>query len=152
MISDVCIESSTYNDVPYRFEAGTPNVEGAIALGCAIEFLKSIGFTKISEHKKDLLEAATEGLLKIPQVQIVGTAPRKGPILSFNLLKTHHSDVGQVLDQQGIAVRAGHHCTQPLMKRLGISGTVRASFSIYNNIKDVDLFLKGVKKAQELFQ
>ncbi|HEY8271453.1 MAG TPA: cysteine desulfurase [Pseudobdellovibrionaceae bacterium] len=152
MISKVSFEQTTYNEIPFRFEAGTPNVEGAVALHAAMDFIKSIGFDSIQAHKKELLSAATEGLLKIPQVKIVGTAAHKGPVLSFNLEGAHHSDVGQILDQQGIAVRAGHHCCQPLMKRFGISGTVRASFSVYNNMQDVESFLKAVKKAQELFQ
>jgi cysteine desulfurase/selenocysteine lyase len=152
MISEVCIDRTSYNDVPFRFEAGTPNVEGAIGLNTALEFVKGIGFDKIKAHKAQLLKAATEGLLAIPQVKIVGLAPHKGPILSFNLEGAHHSDVGQIMDQQGVAVRAGHHCTQPLMKRLGIPGTVRASFSVYNNMQDVESFLKSVRKAQELFQ
>lgn len=152
MISKVSFEKTTFNDAPFRFEAGTPNVEGAIALHAALDFVNSIGFDKIKAHKKQLLEAATEGLQKIPGVRIIGTAPHKGPVLSFVLEGAHHSDVGQVLDQQGIAVRAGHHCCQPLMARFGITGTVRASFSIYNNLQDVESFLKAVKKAQELFQ
>jgi cysteine desulfurase/selenocysteine lyase len=152
MIAKVSFEGTTFNDVPFRFEAGTPNVEGAIGLHEALQFLKTIGFDKIRAHKKELLAAATEGLLKIPQVKILGNSANKGPILSFNLEGAHHSDVGQILDQQGVAVRAGHHCTQPLMKRFGITGTVRASFSIYNNMQDVESFLKGVKKAQEMFQ
>ena len=115
------------------------------------DFFKG-GFDKIKTHKKQLLEAATEGLQKIPGVRIIGTAPHKGPVLSCVLEGAHHSDVGQVLDQQGIAVRAGHHCCQPLMARFGITGTVRASFSVYNNMQDVESFLKAVKKAQELFQ
>ncbi len=151
MISNVSFEKTTYNEVPYRFEAGTPNVEGAVALHTAIDFVNSIGFDKINAHKKELLAAATEGLLKIPRVRLVGVAANKGPVLSFNLEGVHHSDVGQILDQQGIAVRAGHHCCQPLMKRFGISGTVRASFSVYNNLQDIESFLKAVKKAQELF-
>lgn len=152
MISQVMFEKTTFNDVPFRFEAGTPNVEGAVGLHEALNFVTGLGFDKIKIHKKELLTAATEGLLKVPQIKIIGTAPNKGPILSFILEGSHHSDVGQILDQQGVAVRAGHHCTQPLMKRFGIAGTVRASFSIYNNMQDVESFLKGVKKAQELFQ
>lgn len=152
MISKVSFEKTTFNEAPFRFEAGTPNVEGAIALHVALDFVSSIGFDKIKAHKKQLLEAATEGLQKIAGVRIIGTAPHKGPVLSFVLEGAHHSDVGQVLDQQGIAVRAGHHCCQPLMARFGIAGTVRASFSIYNNLQDVESFLKAVKKAQELFQ
>jgi len=152
MISKVSFEKTTFNEAPFRFEAGTPNVEGAIALHVAIDFVNSIGFDKIKVHKKQLLDAATEGLKKIPGIRIIGTAPHKGPVLSFVLEGTHHSDVGQVLDQQGIAVRAGHHCCQPLMARFGITGTVRASFSVYNNMQDVESFLAAVKKAQELFQ
>lgn len=152
MISKVSFEKTTFNEAPFRFEAGTPNVEGAIALHTALEFVQEIGFDRIGTHKKELLTAATEGLLKIPQVEIVGTAPHKGPILSFNIEGSHHSDIGQILDQQGVAVRAGHHCTQPLMKRFGITGTVRASFSVYNNMQDVESFLTAVKKAQELFK
>ncbi|WP_413289643.1 aminotransferase class V-fold PLP-dependent enzyme [Bdellovibrio sp. HCB337] len=152
MITNVSFEKTTFNDVPFRFEAGTPNVGGAIALHAAIDFVKSIGFDKIKAHKKALLQAATEGISKIPNVRIIGTAANKGPILSFVVEGAHHSDIGQILDQQGIAVRAGHHCTQPLMKRFGITGTVRASFSVYNNMQDVESFVKAVKKAQELFQ
>jgi cysteine desulfurase/selenocysteine lyase len=151
MISKVSFEKTTYNEVPFRFEAGTPNVEGAVALHTAIDFVKNIGFDQINAHKKVLLTAATEGLLKIPQVKIFGTAGKKGPVLSFNLEGAHHSDIGQILDQQGVAVRVGHHCCQPLMRRFGITGTVRASFSVYNNLQDVESFLKAVKKAQELF-
>lgn len=152
MISKVSFEKTTFNEAPFRFEAGTPNVEGAIALHAALDFVTSIGFYKIKAHKQELLEAAPQGLKKIPQVRIIGTAPHKGPVLSFVIEGTHHSDVGQILDQQGIAVRAGHHCCQPLMARFGITGTVRASFSVYNNLQDVESFLKAVKKAQELFQ
>lgn len=151
MIAKVTIEKTTYNEAPFRFEAGTPNVEGAIALHAALDFVAEVGFDKIKAHKKELLTVATEGLLKIPQVKIVGTAANKGPVLSFNLEGSHHSDVGHILDQQGVAVRAGHHCCQPLMNRFGISGTVRASFSVYNNLQDVESFLKAVKKAQEMF-
>ncbi len=152
MISKVSFEKTTFNEAPFRFEAGTPNVEGAIALNAALDFVSAIGFDKIKTHKKQLLDAATAGLQKIPGIRIIGTAPHKGPVLSFVLAGTHHSDVGQVLDQQGIAVRAGHHCCQPLMARFGITGTVRTSFSVYNNMQDVESFLKAVKKAQELFQ
>lgn len=152
MISKVSFEKTTYNEIPFRFEAGTPNVEGAVALHAALDFITGIGFDKIKSHKNELLRAATEGLLKIPQIKIVGTAANKGPVISFNLEGAHHSDVGQILDQQGIAVRAGHHCCQPLMNRFGITGTVRASFSVYNNLQDVESFLKAVKKAQEMFQ
>lgn len=152
MIANCSFLGTTFNEVPFRFEAGTPNVEGAIGLATALEFLSKIPFDRIKNHKEALLRRATEGLRQIPGLTIVGEAARKGPVLSFNLRGAHHSDVGQILDQQGIAVRVGHHCTQPLMDRLKIPGTVRASFSIYNNMKDVEAFLSAMKKAQELFQ
>jgi cysteine desulfurase/selenocysteine lyase len=152
MIANCSFLGTTYNDVPFRFEAGTPNVEGAVGLATALEFLKGIPFEKIQAHKAELMKRATDGLLEMPKVTIVGRAAHKGPVLSFNMAGAHHSDIGQILDQQGIAVRAGHHCTQPLMDRFKIPGTVRASFSIYNNMKDVETFLAAMQKAQELFQ
>lgn len=150
MISQVTFAKTTYNDVPFRFEAGTPHVEGAIGLHAAIDYVENIGFAKIQEWEIALLKSATQKLLEIPDVQIVGLAPHKGPILSFNIKGAHHSDVGQILDQAGVAVRAGHHCTQPLMARLGIVGTARASFSVYNNQDDVEALAKAITKAREL--
>ncbi|WP_413559355.1 aminotransferase class V-fold PLP-dependent enzyme [Bdellovibrio sp. HCB209] len=150
MISKVTIEKTTYNDVPTRFEAGTPHVEGAIGTAAAIEFIEKIGFDKVHAYEMDLLKYATGKLLEIPDLKIYGTAKDKGPLVSFNLKGAHHSDVGQILDQEGVAVRAGHHCTQPLMARLGVPGTVRASFSVYNNHEDVDALVKAVVKAREL--
>lgn len=148
MISKVSFAETTYNDIPYRFEAGTPHIEGAIGTKAAIDYILKIGFEKIHQWEQALLEKATIGLKEIPGVQIIGQAAQKGPILSFTIKGAHHSDVGQIMDQMGVAVRAGHHCTQPLMDRLAIPGTVRASFSIYNNFEDVDCFLNAVKKAQ----
>lgn len=150
MISEVCIEKTTYNDVPFRFEAGTPHVEGAIGLKAAIDYVNAIGFADIHAWEKELLQTATQALRQIPKLQILGDAHDKGPIISFNIEGAHHSDVGQILDQQGVAVRAGHHCTQPLMQRLGIAGSVRASFSIYNNHQDIESLVQALKKAQEL--
>jgi len=150
MISKVTIEKTTYHDIPFRFEAGTPHVEGAVGTHAAIDFMAKIGFEKVHAYEMDLLKYATEKLSAIPDVKIYGTAANKGPILSFNLKGAHHSDVGQILDQEGVAVRAGHHCTQPLMARLGVPGTVRASFSVYNSREDVDSLVKAVAKAREL--
>ena len=150
MISKVTIEKTTYHDIPFRFEAGTPHVEGAVGTHAAIDFITKIGFEKVHAYEMDLLKYATEKLSAIPDVKIYGTAANKGPILSFNLKGAHHSDVGQILDQEGVAVRAGHHCTQPLMARLGVPGTVRASFSVYNSREDVDSLVKAVAKAREL--
>lgn len=150
MISKVTIEKTTFNDVPFRFEAGTPHVEGAVGLHAALDFVEKIGFDKIHAYEMNLLKEATEKILAIPDVKIFGTAENKAALLSFNLKGAHHSDVSQIMDQEGVAVRAGHHCTQPLMTRLGVPGTVRASFSVYNSSEDVDAFIKAVAKAREM--
>ncbi len=150
MIAQVTFEKTTYNDVPFRFEAGTPHVEGAIGLHAAIDYVKAIGFNAIHEWEMGILNSATQKLKEIPGLVVVGEAANKGALISFNLKGAHHSDVGQILDQAGVAVRAGHHCTQPLMARWGVPGTVRASFSIYNNHNDVDTLVKAVIKAREL--
>lgn len=150
MISKVTIAQTTFNDVPFRFEAGTPHVEGAVGLHAALDFVEDIGFDNIHAYEMGLLKEATEKLLSIPDVKIFGTAMNKAPLLSFNLKGAHHSDVSQIMDQEGIAVRAGHHCTQPLMARLGVPGTVRASFSVYNSFEDIDAFIKAVVKAREM--
>lgn len=150
MISKVTIEKTTFNDVPTRFEAGTPHVEGAVGLHAALDFVEKIGLDKIHTYEMEILKSATEKLLAIPDVKVFGTAANKGAILSFNLKGAHHSDVAQILDQEGVAVRAGHHCTQPLMARLGVPGTVRASFSVYNNHEDIDALVKAVAKAREM--
>lgn len=152
MISEVTFEKTTYNEAPFRFEAGTPHIAGAIGLGAAIEFVTDLGWEKIERWEDHLLKLAAKGLREIPDVEIYGDIAEKGPILSFNLKGHHHSDVGQLLDQQGVAVRAGHHCTQPLMRALGVPGTVRASFSIYNDTDDVDRLIEGVRKAREMLQ
>ena len=148
MIARVSLSGTTFNEIPHRFEAGTPHIEGAIGTQAAIEYVESIGFDKIHQWEKALLAEATAGLSKIEGVTIVGQALEKAPILSFTVAGAHHSDVGQIMDLMGVAVRAGHHCTQPLMDRIGVPGTVRASFSIYNNFEDVQRFLEAVKKAQ----
>lgn len=150
MIAKVTIEKTTFNDVPTRFEAGTPHVEGAVGLHAALDFVEKIGLDKIHAYEMEVLKTATEKLLAIPDVKIFGTAANKGAILSFNLKGAHHSDVAQILDQEGVAVRAGHHCTQPLMARLGLPGTVRASLSVYNNHEDIDALVKAVAKAREM--
>jgi cysteine desulfurase/selenocysteine lyase len=150
MIAQVTFEKTTYNDVPFRFEAGTPHVEGAVGLHAAIDYVKAIGFNAIHEWEMGILNSATQKLKEIPGLVVVGEAANKGALISFNLKGAHHSDVGQILDQAGVAVRAGHHCTQPLMARWGVPGTVRASFSIYNNHNDVDTLVKAVIKAREL--
>lgn len=150
MISKVSFDGTTFNDVPFRFEAGTPHIEGAVGTHAALEYIEEIGFTDIHTWESHLLDVATKGIQEIDGIRIIGQASRKAAILSFVLDGAHHSDVGQILDQMGVAVRAGHHCTQPLMARMGIVGTVRASFSIYNNLEDVQKFLEAVKKAQRM--
>lgn len=151
MISEVTTEKTTFNDIPFRFEAGTPHIEGAIGTAVALEFFLKLPLEEVRKHEDNLLVEATKLLKQIPEIQIYAENPKdKGPILSFNLKGAHHSDVGQILDQMGVAVRAGHHCTQPLMKRLGIPGTVRASFSIYNQMSDVQNLYQATLKAREL--
>lgn len=150
MISKVTIEKTTFNEVPFRFEAGTPHVEGAVGLHAALDFVERIGFDKIHAYEMNLLKVATEKLQAFPEVKIFGTSDHKGALLSFNLKGAHHSDVSQIMDQEGVAVRAGHHCTQPLMARLGVPGTVRASFSVYNNHDDIEALVKAVAKAREM--
>jgi cysteine desulfurase/selenocysteine lyase len=121
-----------------------------VGLHAAIDFIEAIGFKNIHEYEMKLLKLATDKLNEIPDVKIFGTAAHKGPLISFNLKGAHHSDVGQILDREGVAVRAGHHCAQPLMARLGIPGTVRASFSVYNNERDIETFVQAVAKAREM--
>lgn len=150
MISTVTFEKTTYNDLPYKFEAGTPHIEGVIAMGVGIDYVLKVGFEKIQQIEHELLDYATEELSKIPNILILGKAKRKAPILSFAIEGIHHSDVAQILDQEGVAVRAGHHCTMPLLKRYNVSGTIRASFSIYNNKADIDAFIQALKKAKEM--
>lgn len=150
MISEVTFDKTTYNSLPYKFEAGTPHVEGAIGTEVAINFFTALKFDELFKHEQDLLQYATASLLTIPEVKIFGESKDKAPILSFNLAGAHHSDVGQILDKQGIAVRVGHHCTQPLLKKFGLTGTIRASFSIYNTRDDVDKLVEGINKAKRM--
>lgn len=150
MISEVKFPDTTFNDIPHRFEAGTPHIEGVIALGTAIDYVEKLGYDKIHGIEEELLQYATEQLKTVPGLKIIGEAKDKAAIVSFVIEGLHHSDIGQILDQEGIAVRAGHHCTQPLMARYGITGTVRASFSIFNTKADVDALVKGILKAKEM--
>ncbi len=150
MIADVGFDKTSYNSLPYKFEAGTPNVEGAIGTETAIHFFTALKYDQLIQHEQDLLKYATAALRTIPEIRIFGEAKEKAPLISFNLAGAHHSDVGQILDKQGIAVRVGHHCTQPLLKKFGLTGTVRASFSIYNTRDDVDKLVEGVNKAKRM--
>lgn len=146
MIKEVTFEKTTYNEPPFRFEAGTPNIEGAIALAAAFDYVNGIGLTAIHSHEKALIERAASLLGKIPGIRLYGPADRSGS-LSFNVEGVHHYDLGTLIDQMGVAVRTGHHCCQPLMSRFSITGTVRASFAIYNTQEDVEVLAESVSKA-----
>lgn len=152
MITEVTEQGVGFLPPPHRFEAGTPAIAEVLGLGAALDFIKSVGLNRIAEHEREIYLAAEQALAKIPGLRRIGTAPQRGHSLSFLLGSSHPSDVGAILDEQGIAVRAGHHCCQPLMKRFGIPGTVRVSFSVYTRAQDIDRLAKGLKKAQELLQ
>lgn len=146
MIREVTFEKTTYNDLPFKFEAGTPNIEGAIALAAAFDFVNGIGMRSIQEHEQEIILSAAEALTSIPGIRFYGPVDRVGA-LSFNVEGIHHYDLGTLLDQMGVAVRTGHHCCQPLMARFGMTGTVRASFALYNTQEDVEALAKATTKA-----
>jgi len=146
MIKEVTFENTTYNDIPYKFEAGTPNIADVIAFKNAIEFINKIGKETIAEHEIELLAYATEKIKKIDRVKIIGEAKEKVSVLSFIVDDIHHFDIGQMMDARGIAVRTGHHCTQPLMHQFNIEGTVRASFSVYNTKEEIDELIISLEK------
>lgn len=150
MIASVTFEKTVYNRLPYKFEAGTPNISGTIALGAAIEYLNTLGVERIEEHESDLLAYATQQVQKIPGVTIVGTAREKAGVLSFVMEDIHPHDIGTILDSEGIAVRTGHHCAQPVMQRYNIPATVRASFGLYNTREEVDALVRGIHKVREV--
>jgi cysteine desulfurase/selenocysteine lyase len=151
MISSVTFEKTLYNSLPYKFEAGTPNIGGTIGMGAAIDYVNGIGLERIAAHEHRLLEHATELMSGIAGLRIVGTAPDKAAVVSFVLDGIHPHDIGTVLDREGIAVRTGHHCAQPVMDRFGIPATARASFAFYNTIEEVDALADGIKKVQQVF-
>lgn len=151
MIAEVTFEKTTYARPPQRFEAGTPAISGAIGLGAAIEYVEALGLENIERHEQTLLASATERLMSIPGLRIIGQAPKKAAILSFVIDGIHPSDIGGLIDQDGVAIRAGHHCTQPLMRRLGVPATARASFSVYNSQQDVEALYRALVKAKEFF-
>jgi cysteine desulfurase/selenocysteine lyase len=151
MISSVTFEKTIYNKLPFKFEAGTPDVAGAIGLGAAIEYLSEIGMDKVAQHEHDLLAYATDKVAAIPGVRLIGTAKEKASVLSFVMEGIHPHDIGTILDQEGIAIRTGHHCAQPVMQCFGIPATARASFALYNTKEEVDVLAAGILKAQEVF-
>lgn len=151
MISKVTFEKTTYNELPHKFEAGTPDIAGAVGLGAAIEYVNKVGIQNISEHEHSLLKYATKKISEVPGLRIIGTAKEKTSVLSFVLENIHPHDIGTFLDFEGVAIRTGHHCTQPLMQRFNIPATSRASFAMYNTKEEVDVLVHGLKKIIEVF-
>jgi cysteine desulfurase/selenocysteine lyase len=152
MIRSVTFEKTTFNDLPYKFEAGTPNIAGGIAFGAALDYVTGLGLAAIAAHEHDLLAHATEALSAIPGLRIIGTARQKAGVLSFVLDGVHPHDIGTVLDREGIAIRTGHHCAQPVMDRYGIPATARASFGLYNTRDEVDALAAGIHKVIGMFR
>ena len=152
MIKTVTFEKTTYNELPHKFEAGTPHIEGGITLGTAIDYVSSIGLENISAYEQELLEYATEKLSQVEGIRFIGTAKKKASVISFLIDGVHPYDLGVILDKMGIAIRTGHHCTQPLMQKFNIPGTARASFAFYNTKEEVDLFVASVIKAAAMLK
>ena len=151
MIRTVTFEKTTYNDLPYKFEAGTPNIAGGIGLGAAIDYVNGIGLDKIAAYEHELLVYGTEALSDIPGLRLIGTAREKAAVLSFVMEGIHPHDIGTVLDRMGIAVRTGHHCAQPVMDRFGVPATTRASLAFYNTTAEIDALAAGLRKVKEMF-
>ena len=152
MISHVTFQHTTYAELPFKFEAGTPDFVDIAAFDKALDFIAETGMANIEAQEHELLVAATAGLAEIPGLTIYGTSDHKSAVISFNVEGIHNYDLGMLLDKQGVAVRTGHHCAQPLMERLGVPGTVRASFAVYNTLAEVDVFLAALRRAVEIFR
>ncbi|WP_421829207.1 SufS family cysteine desulfurase [Larkinella sp.] len=150
MIKEVTFEKTTYNDLPYKFEAGTPNIADVIAVYAALEYIETLGKKKIADYEHSLLEYATEALESIDGLRIIGQSAEKISVVSFVLDGIHHQDTGVILDQQGIAVRTGHHCTQPLMRRFNLTGTTRASFAVYNTKEEIDRLVQALLRVKKM--
>src|SRR5262249_11377606 len=151
MINSVTFEKTTYNVLPYKFEAGTPDISGAVGLGAAIAYVNGLGLDRIAAHEHELLVYGTQVLSEIPGLRLIGTAREKAAVLSFVLDKAHPHDIGTILDRDGIAIRTGHHCAQPVMQRFGVPATARASFGLYNTKAEVDALANGIRKVREVF-
>jgi cysteine desulfurase/selenocysteine lyase len=151
MISSVTFAKTTYNSLPYKFEAGTPNIAGTIGLGAAIDYVNHLGLEAAAAHERELLAYATEAVAHLPGVRLIGTAREKAGVLSFVMEGIHAHDAGTILDQQGIAVRTGHHCAMPVMERFGVPATTRASFAFYNTKEEVEALVAGMHKVIEVF-
>lgn len=151
MISSVTFEKTTYNSLPYKFEAGTPNIADTIAMGAAIDYVHGLGLKNIASYEHELLAYATEKISAIEGVRIIGTAEKKSSVVSFVVGNIHAHDVGTIVDREGIAIRTGHHCTQPVMRRFGIPATARASFAFYNTMEEVDKLAGALLHVKEIF-
>jgi cysteine desulfurase/selenocysteine lyase len=151
MVLTVSFEEATFNTLPHKFEAGTPNISGAIGLATAFDYLSAIDFDALARHEHDLLEYATSELLELPGVRIIGTAAQKASVLSFLFDNIHAHDLGTIVDREGVAIRTGHHCAMPVMDFFGVPATARASFALYNNRDDVDGLIRGLRVALEMF-
>jgi cysteine desulfurase / selenocysteine lyase len=151
MIASVTFEKTTYNVLPHKFEAGTPNIAGVVGFGAAVEYLRQFDMSAVTAHEEDLLTHATEALEQIPGVRVIGKAPRKAGVVSFVMEGVHPHDIGTILDREGVAIRTGQHCAQPVMDRYGVPATARASFAIYNTHDEIDTFARAVRKVQEMF-
>ena len=151
MIETVTFEKTTFNDLPHKFEAGTPNIAGGVGLGVAINYLIDIGFDNIGRHENDLLNYANKKLKSINSLEIIGDSGNKAGIISFNIKGIHPHDLGTILDREGVAIRTGHHCAQPIMDRFGVTATARMSLGIYNTKDDIDRFITGIQKALDIF-
>ncbi|MDH3749728.1 MAG: cysteine desulfurase, partial [Gammaproteobacteria bacterium] len=151
MILEVSFDGTTYNDLPYKFEAGTPNISGVVGLGAAVDYLRSVGMTRIAQHEQQLLEYMTRRLEGIDGMRLIGTATEKASVQSFLVDDIHPHDLGTILDHQGVAIRTGHHCAMPVMDFYGVAGTARASLALYNNIEDVDRLIEAIAKARHIF-
>jgi cysteine desulfurase/selenocysteine lyase len=151
MIRSVTFERSTWNDLPYKFEAGTPNIAGAVGLGAAIDYIQAVGREAIAAYEHDLLDYGTAALAEVPGLRMIGTAPGKSSILSFVMDGVHPHDIGTIIDREGVAVRTGHHCAQPVMERFGIAATARASLAMYNTREDLDALARALQKVREVF-
>jgi cysteine desulfurase/selenocysteine lyase len=150
MIKSVTFEKTIYNDLPYKFEAGTPHIIGAIGLSHAIDYLRNTDFDEMVKHECALLDYTTDKLQEIKDILIIGNAEKKSPVISFTMGQIHPHDIGTILDNQGVCIRTGHHCTQPLMERVQIPATARASFAFYNTIEEADALIAGIKKVKEV--
>ena len=151
MIRSVTFEKSTWNELPYKFEAGTPDIAGAVGLGAALDYINSVGLPAIAEHERGLLAYGTEALQDVPGVRLIGTARQKASILSFVMEGVHPHDIGTIVDQEGVAIRTGHHCAQPVMERFGVPATARASLAMYNTRQDLDALIGSLRRVHAVF-